>query len=187
MNKQYVVLDRDGTIIKERHYLSDPNQVELLPSAASGLRKLRELGLGLIIVTNQSPIGRGYFDETRLAQIHQRLEDLLDEESINVAGIYFCPHTPQDHCTCRKPSPGMLQVAAQEFNFALQDCFVVGDKPCDIELGQGVGATTFLVRTGYGAQVEARNETNPDYIVNNLLEMAHTIEHLLTVDERIEI
>jgi D-glycero-D-manno-heptose 1,7-bisphosphate phosphatase len=150
--RRFVALDRDGTLIVERHYLSYPDQVELLPGAAQGLRQLRQLGLGLVIVTNQSGIGRGYFDEAQLTLIHQRLG---------------------------QPRPGLLQAAAQVWNFVPESCFVIGDKPSDIELGQQVGATTLLVRTGYGAQVATEGTTYPDYIVDDLAEAAKIIETLL--------
>ncbi len=179
MKKQFVALDRDGTLIKECHYLSDPDLVELLPGAVEGLRRLSRLGLGLIVITNQSAIGRGYFDEARLAQIHQRLVNLLTAEHIHLDGIYFCPHIPTDHCRCRKPEPGMLEQAIRDFEVTPEDCFMVGDKVCDIELGQRVGLKTFLVRTGYGAEVEAKGQAKPDYVVDNLLEMAQIIETLL--------
>ena len=182
--RRFVALDRDGTIIVEHHYLSDPDLVKLLPGAASGLRQLRELGLGLVVVTNQSPIGRGYFDETRLNLIHQRLGELLAAEGVELDGIYFCPHTPDDNCSCRKPQPGMLKLAAQELNFEPQGCLVIGDNICDIELGQRVGATTFLVRTGYGAQVAAESVASPDYVVDDLQDAAQVIERLLATDER---
>lgn len=181
--KRFVVLDRDGTVIVERHYLSDPNQVELLPGTAQGLKHLAEMGLGLVLVTNQSGVGRGYFSEERLAEIHHRLEDVLSQVGIRLDGIYYCPHVPDDQCSCRKPEPGMLKQAAQELGFDLKDCFVVGDKPCDIELGQRVGATTFLVKTGYGADVAAKNTISPHYVVDDLRGVAQTIQQsLLIVD-----
>jgi D-glycero-D-manno-heptose 1,7-bisphosphate phosphatase len=179
MHKRFVALDRDGTIIKKYHYLSDPDLVELLPGAAAGLRRMRALGLGLIIVTNQSPIGRGYFNETRLEQIHQRLIELLSAEGVTLDGIYFCPHTPEDNCTCRKPQPGMLQLAANELNFEVNNCFMIGDNDCDIGIGQSVGAITFLVKTGDGLQVLAEQAVVPDYVVNDLAEAAWIIEKLL--------
>lgn len=177
--RRFVVLDRDGTIIKERCYLSDPDMVELLPGAVAGLHHLRRQGFGLIIITNQSAIGRGLFDRTRLESIHQRLCELLATEGVELDGIYVCPHTPADDCSCRKPRPGLLISAAQELGFESKDCFVIGDKACDVELGQRVGATSLLVRTGYGAQVEVEGTTEPDYVVDNLEEAARVIERLL--------
>ena len=181
--RRFVALDRDGTIIVERQYLSDPREVELIPGAASGLRQLSETGLGLVVVTNQSAIGRGFFDEKRLDLIHQRLCELLASEGVYLDGIYSCPHMPEDDCSCRKPRPGLLELAAKELDFDPQACFVIGDKVCDIELGRRVGATTFLVRTGYGAQVAAETTVAPDYIVDDLWDAAQVIERLLAADE----
>jgi len=177
--KKYVVLDRDGTIIVERHYLSDPEQVELLPGAAEGMRRLAEMGLGLVMVTNQSGIARGYFDENRLGEIHQRVQELLAAENVYLDGIYYCPHHPDEGCRCRKPEPGMIQQAAQDLGFLASESFVIGDKPCDIELGQREGATTLLVRTGYGAQVEAEQTAQPDYVVDSLTDAARAIQSQL--------
>lgn len=182
--KRFVLLDRDGTIIKERHYLCDPQQVELLAGAASGLRQMQEMGLGAIAVTNQSGIGRGFFDEKRLWEIHQRMLELLTAESVFLEDIYFCPHTPADNCSCRKPLSGLVEQAAEKYGFNPQDSFVIGDKPCDIELGQRVGAITFLVRTGYGAEVAASQTLSPDYVVDDLLEAARIIERLIPLETR---
>src|ERR1035437_229376 len=100
MKRRFVILDRDGTLIYERRYLSDPYQVELLPGIGNSLRKLRELGMGLIVVTNQSAVGRKYITSTRLDEIHARLKDLLLIENITLDGIYVCPHVPEDLCAC---------------------------------------------------------------------------------------
>ena len=97
-SKRFVILDRDGTVIVERHYLSDPAQVELLPNAVEGLRHMRELGFGLVLVTNQSGIGRGYFSEAQLTQIHDRLRAALKAEGLTLDGIYYCP------CWCYRKS-----------------------------------------------------------------------------------
>ncbi|MCU0541877.1 MAG: HAD family hydrolase [Oscillatoriaceae cyanobacterium Prado104] len=174
--KRFVLLDRDGTIIKECHYLCDPELVELLPGAAEGLRLMAEMGLGLVAITNQSGIGRGFFDETRLFQIHQRLRELLKLEGVHLENIYFCPHTPADNCQCRKPRTGLIESAAKKLGFKPEHSFVIGDKPCDIELGQRVGASTVLVRTGYGAEVAAQKTVNPDFVVENLWEAALAIQ-----------
>lgn len=182
--RRFVVLDRDGTIIVERHYLSDPEQVELLPGTAKGLRQLVGMGLGLVMVTNQSGIGRGYFDEARLGEIHDRVRKLLAAEGVYLDGIYYCPHTPSDRCLCRKPQIGLMEQAMQELEFNPQDSFVIGDKPCDIELGQRVGATTLLVRTGYGAEFAASGVIAPDGVVDDLTEAALVIEQRLTRVDR---
>ena len=178
--KRFVLLDRDGTINVERHYLSDPEQVELLPNAARGLAEMAGLGLGLAVVTNQSGLGRGYFDAARLAQIHDRLRTLLREAAaVELDGIYCCPHLPEDDCACRKPRTGLIDQAARELQFLPSAAFVIGDKACDIELGRAAGATTLLVRTGYGAQAAADGAVRPDYIVDDLCAAARVIQQLL--------
>jgi D-glycero-D-manno-heptose 1,7-bisphosphate phosphatase len=176
--RPFVLLDRDGTLIIERHYLSDPDQVELLPGCPEGLRQLQAMGLGLLVITNQSGIGRGIFSEDRLGLIHERLSQLLRLEAVSLDGIYFCPHTPDDDCDCRKPKSGMIERAAQAWSFTPQRSFVIGDKPCDIEAGRRVGATTILVRTGYGAEVE-KNGHVADFVVDNLVEAAQAIKNRL--------
>lgn len=181
MARTFVLLDRDGTLIVERHYLSDPAQVDLLPGAAAGLRKMMDLGLGLAVVSNQSGVGRGYFDLARLEAIHQRMRELLAADQVRLDGIYVCPHVPEDKCACRKPGTGMVTAAAAELGFVPAETFVIGDKPCDIELGQAVGAKTFLVRTGYGSRHEQDATLRPDHVVDNLLEAANIIaQHLST-------
>ena len=179
--QRFVVLDRDGTITIERHYLSDPAAVELLPGAAEALRHMREMGLGLIVITNQSGIGRGLFGWETLNRVHGRLRGLLQAEGVQLDRIYVCPHRAEDHCLCRKPSTGLLERAAQELGFDEKACFVIGDRASDIELGRRVGATALLVRTGYGRQVASCTTITPDYIVDDVWQAAHVIQGTLTV------
>ena len=174
-----VLIDRDGTINVERNYLSDPAQIELLPGAAEGIRLLRELGLPVVVVTNQSGIGRGYFNLKRLEEIHKRLQKALKEQGAKVDAIYFCPHTPEDQCGCRKPSTGMADKAAKDFNADLSKSFVIGDNVCDIEIGKNIGATTILVRTGHGSRTEEADRVKPDYTVNNIYDGVNIVENIL--------
>jgi D-glycero-D-manno-heptose 1,7-bisphosphate phosphatase len=176
--RRFVLLDRDGTLIVERNYLARIEDVELLPAAAQGLRLLNQLGLGLAVLTNQSGIGRGYFDRATVDAIHSRLTAMLAHEGVALAGIYVCPHTPDDGCACRKPQRGLAQRAEAELHFDPSASFVLGDKACDIELGRRLGATTFLVRTGYGALAE-REGLQADYVVDDVLAAAHVIRTLL--------
>ncbi|MGI8468744.1 MAG: D-glycero-beta-D-manno-heptose 1,7-bisphosphate 7-phosphatase [Pyrinomonadaceae bacterium] len=177
-----VLIDRDGTLNVEQNYLSAPDQIELIPQSADGIRILRNLDLRIVVVTNQSGIGRGFFDAARLVEIHNRLREVLRENGTNVDAIYFCPHAPEDKCNCRKPMPGMAKRAATEFNADLSKSFVIGDNVCDIELGKNIGATTILVRTGYGKMTETESETKPDYIAGNLFEAARLIKEILEKD-----
>lgn len=182
--RPFVLLDRDGTIIVERHYLADPGQIEFLPGAIEGLRHLLAMGLGLVVLTNQSAVGRGFFDETQLDLVHRHLRELLNNEGVHLEGIYFCPHTPESNCSCRKPRPGLAERAAKELEFDLQASFLIGDKPADIELGRAIRATTFLVRTGYGAGFVNDPTVNPDYVADDLSAAAQIIQSLLDSNER---
>lgn len=178
-----VLIDRDGTINVERNYLSAPDQIQLLPQAADGINFLRELGLTIAVVTNQSGIGRGFFDAARLAEIHTRLQEVLRESGTNIDAIYFCPHAPEDNCKCRKPQTNLAEQAARDFNADLSKSFVIGDNVCDIELGKNIGATTILVRTGYGETAARKIEAQPDYTVENLFEAAVLIKEILEKDD----
>lgn len=184
---RFVLLDRDGTVIVERHYLSDPSQVELIPGTAPALRQLSKMGLGLVIITNQSPIGRRLFNEECLELIHHRLLELLEAEGVHLDGIYYCPHLPEENCRCRKPQPGLVELAAEELDFDPQASFMIGDKACDIELGRRVGATTLLVRTGYGAQAVAEAVVTADYVVDDLSDATQVIQNLLSAREGVAI
>ena len=183
--RRFVALDRDGTIVEERVHLSDPSDLVLIPGAALGLKQMSDLGLGLVVVTNQSVVARGYLDQVRLDTIHKTLQDMLASQGVDLDGIFYCPHQAEDDCSCRKPKPGLLQMAAQQLDFNLRTSFLIGDKASDIEAGQRVGATTLLVRTGYGYQVVKEGTVNPDYIVSGLSEAAQIICNILDSEARL--
>ena len=172
-----VFLDRDGTINREVHHLSDPEQLELLPGAAEGLRELCRAGCTLVVVSNQSPIGRGLFSEARLREINARLSEMLAAEGVQIAGWYWCPHTPSDGCSCRKPAPGMFLRARDEMGVILDKSWVVGDRLGDLRAGRQVGARAILVATGYGEGEYALPEHTAcvDYFVPTLREAADVI------------
>lgn len=156
-----MLLDRDGTVIHERHYLCDPAQVELLPGAGAALRRLNQAGMPVALVTNQSGVARGLFDEAVVARVHARLEELLEAEGARLDGVWYCPHHPEfgGPCACRKPAPGLAAAAAAGLALDLARSFVVGDKLCDVDLARSVGAAPILVRTGHGAlEVETHHE-----------------------------
>ena len=176
-HRRFVVLDRDGTILEERKYLSDPEEAKLIPGVGAALRDLRKMGFGLVVITNQSGIGRGFFDHAQLARVHERLQELLDSEGVHLDRLYVCPHKPDDGCNCRKPKIGLLQKAAEDLGFRPEDTIVIGDKASDIEMGRAAGALTLLVRTGYGAQFES--EIEADCVVDDLVAAAEAIGRLL--------
>lgn len=176
--RRFVLLDRDGTLIVEKNYLSNPDEIEFIPGSIRALKELKKLGLGLLIITNQAGIGRKYFDIKTLSQTHHKMTNLLLKKGVVLDGIYFCPHIPEDDCLCRKPKTKLVEDAAKKHNFDPKECFVVGDKKSDIELGKNIGGTTFLVRTGYGRFVE-KDKINTDYIVEKLDEILPIIKSVI--------
>lgn len=170
--RRFVILDRDGTVIVERNYISRPDDVELIGGAAEGLRRFEELGWGRIVVTNQSGIKRGYFTPAAVDGVHKRMNELLADQGASVEAIYVCPHRPDEGCDCRKPQTALVARAAAEWNFDPARCIYVGDKASDVALGRALGGITMLVLTGYG-ETERRNATSsPDYVVRDLREAA---------------
>lgn len=170
--KGLLVVDRDGTLIVERNYLADPAGVELLPGVIEGLRTFVERGYEIAVVTNQSGIARGLFDESTLAAIHAELARQLGQAGIAIGGIWHCPHHPEHGCRCRKPEPALLEQALAALGYAREQCLVVGDKACDIDLGARLGVRTALVRTGHGAGTERDGLCAPDVVVDSLADLA---------------
>ena len=154
--KPAVFLDRDGTVIVEGDYLSDPDQVRLIPGALGALLRLQEAGFPLVLVTNQSGIGRGYFSEEEYHRVAWRLETLLSEGGVVLDGTRFCPHHPETTgpCVCRKPAPGMFVDAAASLDLDLSKSYFVGDKIRDLLPAAEFGGVGILVRTGYGPDEE---------------------------------
>ncbi len=143
-----VLLDRDGTIINETGYLGDPEGIRFLPGAVEALRTLQQAGYLLIIVTNQSGIGRGYFKDEDAMAVNLRLLALLEEKGVHIQGIYHCPHLPDDGCGCRKPGTMMADRAVADFSLDIQLAWVVGDMDRDVIMGQKADARSILVLTG---------------------------------------
>jgi D-glycero-D-manno-heptose 1,7-bisphosphate phosphatase len=169
MTRRFALLDRDGTINVERDHLADPDAVELIPGTAAAIVRLRdELGLGVVVVTNQAQIGRGSLSPERLAEINERLATLLAAEGASLDAVYHCPHVPEDGCACRKPRPAMALRAARRFAFDPARSFVVGDHAGDMGLGRAVGATTILVLTGHGGEERPKADGLADHVAADL-------------------
>ncbi|MGH7741760.1 MAG: D-glycero-alpha-D-manno-heptose-1,7-bisphosphate 7-phosphatase [Candidatus Eiseniibacteriota bacterium] len=151
-----VFLDRDGTLVVERGYLSDPAELELLPGVPGALAALRGAGYALVVISNQSGVGRGLFPRSRVYQAMARLRLLLRAQHVELDAIYFCPHRPGDDCDCRKPRSGLLERAADDLALDLGRSFMVGDKLIDAEAGRRAGGHGLLLRTGYGRDEERR-------------------------------
>lgn len=174
-----IFFDRDGTMIREKNYLSKIEEVEFLPGVITGLKKLKRCGFPMYIFTNQAGVGHGYFDENTVAQIHRHLGSLLKKNGIALAGAFYCPHHPQAKikayrrdCFCRKPNPGLLYQAAYSACIDLAKSYVVGDKLIDIEAGKRVNAKTILVLTGYGLResTQITLKSTPSFIAANFRE-----------------
>ncbi|MCX6835967.1 MAG: HAD-IIIA family hydrolase, partial [candidate division Zixibacteria bacterium] len=154
-------VDRDGTLIVNKHYLGDPEQVELLDGTAEALRLARQQGYKIIVVSNQSGIARGYHSYEDAERVNARVQELLAQHGVILDAIYFCPHhtkrgTVPEYtrpCDCRKPAPGMAEKAALEHDLDLRRSVVIGDSMADYNLGRVIGARSVLVRTGYGVSV----------------------------------
>jgi D-glycero-D-manno-heptose 1,7-bisphosphate phosphatase len=145
--------DRDGTIVVEKHYLADPDLVEIIPGAAHALKRFADAGYAIIVVTNQSGIGRGFYTEADFHRVQQRIAEILAGAGVTIDGVYFCPHSPEQGtpCECRKPGTGMYLQAAREHRLDLRLSIYVGDRPSDVEAAAVLGGRGILVRTGYGA------------------------------------
>jgi D-glycero-D-manno-heptose 1,7-bisphosphate phosphatase len=140
-----VFLDRDGTLIKDLNYAADQEQVVLLPGAAEALRTMRELGFKLIVISNQSGVGRRMISPKQAAAVHSKFVCLLRQAGVALDGVYYCPHAPSAECDCRKPLPGLVLLAAKEHSIDLTRSVFVGDKQTDVETGTNAGMRSLLL------------------------------------------
>jgi D-glycero-D-manno-heptose 1,7-bisphosphate phosphatase len=182
--KPAVFVDRDGTLIIDRGYLSRLDDMELLPGAIEALRLVREAGFAVVVVTNQAGVARGRFEESFVPEAHRHLQSLLESGGASVDAFYYCPHHPEGVvdayrrvCECRKPAPGMVVRAARELDLDVARSFVVGDTWLDVGLATRAGARGILVRTGYGASVEAAppKGVSAAAVVDTVLDAAHFV------------
>jgi D-glycero-D-manno-heptose 1,7-bisphosphate phosphatase len=171
-----VILDRDGTIVVDCGYLDDPAGLRFLPRATEGLRMLHASGHPLVVISNQSGVGRGRFTLEALHAVNREFSARLAEAGVPLAGLYFCPHRPEDGCDCRKPNTALLYQAAATLGFEPRSAVVIGDKSSDVELGRRVGATTMLVAAA--AATRDGQPAQPDYTVRDLVEAARLIGQL---------
>jgi D-glycero-D-manno-heptose 1,7-bisphosphate phosphatase len=179
--RKAVFLDRDGTIIEDVGFLRDLSQIDLLPWAAAAIRDLNAAGYAVVVITNQSGVGRGYFDEAHVGATHRALDAMLTAQGARVDGYYYCPHHPDSQdaryaggCDCRKPAPGLLQRAARDLDLDLSQSWMVGDWWRDVEAGIGAGTRTILIRTGHASEHRPAppDAPRPDAILNSLMEAA---------------
>jgi D-glycero-D-manno-heptose 1,7-bisphosphate phosphatase len=149
VSRPAVFLDRDGTVIRHVDLLAAPEQVELLPGAASAIRRLKASGRATVVVTNQPVIARGLATAEQIARVNEQMVHLLALEGATLDGIYVCPHHPAFNaaCDCRKPAPGLLLRAADELGLDLASSVMIGDRASDIEAGRRAGCTTIRVKS----------------------------------------
>jgi D-glycero-D-manno-heptose 1,7-bisphosphate phosphatase len=145
-----VFLDRDGTILDEVGYLNHPSRFRMLAGAAEAIARLNAANYPVIVVSNQSGVGRGYFPESVVTDVNTLMQKALEMGGAKLAGIYYCPHAAPEDCECRKPKTGMVLRAAAVHGIDLNRSFFVGDRHSDIELGHAAGGKSILVRSGYG-------------------------------------
>ncbi|MGM0441612.1 MAG: D-glycero-beta-D-manno-heptose 1,7-bisphosphate 7-phosphatase [Elusimicrobiota bacterium] len=166
-----IFLDRDGTINKDHGYVSKKEDLEFIPGVFEALRNFRKKGYILIVVTNQSGIARGYYSERDYKILNSYFLKKLEDEGITVDRVYYCPHHPDDNCSCRKPNPGMIKQATKNLNIQMEDSWVIGDKNSDVKLGKNVGIGTVKV----GDKDEKSKEVKPDYRARDLTEASEFI------------
>jgi D,D-heptose 1,7-bisphosphate phosphatase len=170
MKHKAIFLDRDGTINVDEGYTYKIEDLKFIPNAVEGLKKLSRLDYNLIIFTNQSGIGKSYYTEEDYLAFRDEMHKRLKEQGVLISAEYFCPHNEEDNCTCRKPKPGMIEKAAEEFNFDLNKCWVIGDSTIDIQSGIVLGIKTIQVLTGKQQQL-----SYADFVAKDLVEAADYI------------
>jgi D-glycero-D-manno-heptose 1,7-bisphosphate phosphatase len=181
MGRRAIIMDRDGTICEEVGYVNHLDRLRLLPRSAEAIRRANGAGFQTVVVTNQAGVARGYFAESLVEEVHDRLRQLLAGSEARLDGIYYCPHHPdvgppeyRRACDCRKPRPGLLNRARDEMGIDLGSSYMIGDSFRDIETGRRVGATTVLVKTGYGeGELAYQSHTwpaQPDHVAADLLD-----------------
>ncbi|HKI69413.1 MAG TPA: HAD family hydrolase [Verrucomicrobiae bacterium] len=176
--KPAIFFDRDGTLIQEKNYLRDPEEVIILPGVAIALKKFQDAGLKLFIISNQSGVGRGYFTLAEVEKVNQHLVCELAKAGVRFDKIYVAPEAPGQPSRGRKPSPQFLFDARDEFGLDLAASYVIGDKLIDLECGWNAGIRkSILVRTGYGAEVERKavNKLTRAVVVDDLAAAADWI------------
>ena len=159
-------IDRDGTLIEEVNFLSSVEDLRVFPYTLEALKLLKDAGFLVIVLTNQSGIGRGIVEEQAMHAIHDAMQLQLDGM---IDAFYFCPHLPCDGCTCRKPALGMIESAASDYSIDLDGSWMIGDKKIDVETGRNAGIRSAMVMTGYGRAHSKLLETKPDVLAEDLL------------------
>jgi D-glycero-D-manno-heptose 1,7-bisphosphate phosphatase len=150
-----IILDRDGTINEDRDdYVKSPEEWVALPGALEAIARLNHAGWHTVIATNQSGLGRGLFDMAMLNAMHLKMNQLLAKQGGRIDAVFFCPHTPEDQCECRKPLPGLIELIGERYGVELPEVHLVGDSLRDVQAGAAAGCKTHLVRTGKCGRID---------------------------------
>ena len=173
--KPCIFIDRDDTIIHDVPYLSDPSLVALTPGASEALASFRELGFSIVIISNQSGIGRGYFTEEQLRKVNARMLELLADGGATIDAIYYCPHRPDENCNCRKPKTGMLEQACRDFDVDKAHSVMIGDLKGDVDMGKSFGIKTIQIMLPN----KAKQDAWADFNVTTLPECTPILKQLL--------
>lgn len=174
-----VFIDRDGTLAEEMGYLNHVSRLRMFPFAGEAVRKLNEAGMPVIVVTNQSGVARRYFPESLVVEINSLMKQQLAASGAHLTGIYYCAHSADDGCDCRKPKTGLVERAAREHDLDVSRSYVVGDRYVDVDLARRAGARSVMVRTGYGQGELQWHSANwprqPDHVAADVREAVEWI------------
>jgi len=179
MKKKHVIfIDRDGTVNHDVDYCDSPDKLELIDRSAEAIRLVNDSSFFAVLITNQSGVGRGYFSESVVHDVNNRLLSMLEEKGSCIDKTYYCPHHPEAKveeyrqvCECRKPNPGMLLQGAKELGVELEGSYMIGDRYSDVATGHNAGICSVMVMTGYGESERSASNTwkkQPDYIAKDL-------------------
>jgi D-glycero-D-manno-heptose 1,7-bisphosphate phosphatase len=169
--KRAVFMDRDGTIIRDRGYLKDPNGIEFLPGAVETLKALCREGWKLVVISNQSGVGRGLITLEEMNAVQAKFIRTLRSHGIEITASYLCTHTPEDQCDCRKPMPGALEKAAREYSLDVSQSWMLGDRESDVLCGRNAACPTIWFRN---SEFEVSPEL-PDHVANGWAEVYEKI------------
>lgn len=178
MTAKLVILDRDGVINYDADdFIKSPDEWVSIPGSLEAIARLNQAGYRVVVATNQSGVARGYFDVVTLNAIHQKMHGMAQTVGADIDAVFFCPHSANDHCDCRKPKPGMLRAIAARFDVNLKGVPAIGDSLRDLQAGFAVGCTPYLVLTGKGAKTQETGGLPPGTLV--FPDLADAVEHIL--------
>ncbi len=172
---KWIILDRDGVINQDSdNYIKSPDEWIAIPNSLNAIAKLSQANYQIAVITNQSGIGRGYYDLNTLTQIHHKMLTQVQQAGGKISEVLYCPHTPDDNCLCRKPKAGLFQQLQQQYQMDMGQTFAIGDSLRDVQAAQVVQAQAILVKTGKGEQTLAKNQGLENIPIYDNLDQAVT-------------